>query len=109
MDLQEIEWLISQIPMRSYNIVDGDLDTPFLLGKRYKNNSLSDDVEFIRARRIINLLIRVLNRHPEQLDVFEISGSNLEHFVGTMKQNYEDDEDVTRLLAIPNIRNITHS
>jgi hypothetical protein len=109
MDLKEIEWLISKIPLRSYNIVDGDLDTPFLMGKRYKSNSISNDVEFIRSRRIINLLTRILNNHPEQLDEFEISESNLEHFIGTLKQNYETDVDVERLLAIPNIRNMTHS
>jgi len=106
MHLEEIEWLISQIPLRSYVIVEGDLDTPFVVEKSYKNNLPTDPLEFIRARRIVNLLRRILEAHPEQLDKFEYSESNLEHFIGTIQQNYENDEDVRELLEIPSIQNV---
>ena len=105
MDLEEIEWLISQIPLRSYAIVNGDLDTPFLIEKSYKNNLPIDPAEFIRGRRVVNLLKKILNRHPEQLDKFEYSESNLEHFIGTIQQNYENDEDVRELLEFQSLQN----
>jgi len=105
MDLEYVDWLISQIPMRSYRIIDGDLDTPFLITKSYKSNSRPDPAEFIRGRRVVNLLKKILNRHPEQLDKFEYSESNLEHFIGTIQQNYENDEDVRELLEFQSLQN----
>ena len=76
-----------------------------MLEKSYKTNLIPDQPEYVRPRRIVNLLRRILEAHPEQLDNFEYPESNLEHFIGTMQRNYAHDEDVRELLEFQSLQN----
>ena len=109
MQLKEIEWFISSIPLGSYKLLHGDLDTPFLIKRNYHTNLPSDLAEFIRPRRIVNSLRRILSAHPEQLDDYEDSETNIGHFIGMLRENYQNDEDVRRLLEIPVLQNYSLS
>ena len=85
--------LISCIPLRSYKIKNGDLDSKYL-PPRFSNN------EYTSARLAMRKLKRLINKPKELLNLDYHPRVTLEHFMGTVK-HYENDEDVRSLLENP--------
>lgn len=96
--LIEIIQLISCIPLRSYKIQDGDLDSRYL-PPRFSNN------EYTSARLAMRKLKRLINKPKELLNLDYHPRVTLEHFMGTVKY-YENDEDVRNLLENPILNNL---
>lgn len=105
--LQSIMMLIRQIPLRNNKITDGDLDDKFLLKSGYPFTSIRFQLDLtITARQIVIWLENLLENEPESLENLDIfDESNLRHFVETMRDNYEEDNDVIELLENPILRN----
>lgn len=108
--LQRIMMLIRQIPLRNNKIVDGDLDDKFLLTSGYSFSSRRFGFDLtITARQIVIWLGNLLQNEPESLENLDIfDESNLRHFVETMRDNYEEDNDVIELLENPILKNWIH-
>ena len=93
--MQEITNLISCIPLISYKIKDGDLDTRYL-PPRFSNHDYTS----------VRLVMRLLLDEPNELnDLDYFTRSSLEHFMGTVK-HYKNDEDVRKLLENPILNNL---
>jgi len=99
--------LIRQIPLRNNKIVDGDLDDKFLLTSDYPFTSIRFQLDLtITARLIVVWLGNLLENEPESLENLDIfDKSNLRHFVETMRDNYQEDNDVMELLENPILKN----
>ena len=94
----EIVQLISCIPLRSYRIIDGNLDTCYD-GPRFSNH------EYTSARLAMRKLKRLINKSKVLLNLDYHARVTLEHFMGTVK-HYENDEDVRLLLTNPILRQL---
>lgn len=98
--LPDIMMLIRQFPLRSYRIQDWDLDTRFPLTFGYPFTSRRwNFMLYINARQIVIWLKSILEQETNELLELSIEDqSNLEHFIGTMRNNFETDIDVRKLL-----------
>ncbi len=105
--LPDIIMLIHQIPLGSNVIKEGNLDTRFLLMHGYPFTSKRwNFILTITARQIVIWLKDLLEIEPnsiQELDIFD--QSNFDHFIQTMRENYETDNDVRELLENPILEN----
>ena len=97
--LRNIIGMISCLPLVSYRIRDGDLDTLYSAPplRRYS---------FVSARIIVRLFTDLLRNNPDELrDLDYHTKSSLEHFIGTI-QTFEEDRDVQELLEMLKSENL---
>jgi len=98
--LPDIIMLIRQIPLRNSRIDGGDLNTRFLLRLGYPFTSRRFRFEFtINALQIVIWLKDILEIEPksiQELNTFD--RESFDHFIETMRENYETDNDVKELL-----------
>jgi hypothetical protein len=108
--LPDITMLIQQIPLVSNEIKGGDLDTRFKLRFGYPFTSKRWHFNLaINARQIVIWLKDILEIEPNSIQEINISDqSNFEHFIDTMRENYETDNDVRELLENPILGNRTN-
>ena len=105
--LPDIIMLIRQIPLRNNKIDDGSLNTRFFVRLGYPFASRRFQFELtITALQIVIWLKDVLEIEPnsiQELDTFD--HANFDHFIQTMRENYETDNDVRELLENPILEN----
>jgi len=105
--LPDMIMLIRQIPLRNNRIDGGDLNTRFGLRLGYPFTSKRFRFELsITALQIVIWLKDVLEIEPnsiQELDIFD--QSKFDHFIETMRGNYEADTDVRGLLKNPIFQN----
>ena len=90
---------ISLIPLISYKIIGGDLDT-FYSVPRFRM------YDRINTRIIVLLLTDLARSQPDELrDLDYHANSSLEHFIGTIK-TFENDRDVQELLEMLKSENL---
>src|SRR3990172_3172576 len=98
--VEDIIFWISCIPLVSYKIKHGNLDTLYL-PHRLRRYPL------ISAQIIMRLLADLLRNNPDELrDLDYHAKSSLEHFIGTI-ETFENDRDVQELLEMLNSENLS--
>lgn len=96
--LKKIIELISWIPLISYKIKDGDLDTRYSTPESCRPYTIT-------VRRIMKRLKQLSDKSNELNNLDYFSKCSLEHCMGTVK-HYENDEDVRSLLENPILNNL---
>ncbi len=106
--LPDIIMLIRQIPLRNNKIDDGSLNTRFLIKIGYPYTSYRRFLNYtITAKQIVIWLKDLLEIEPnsiQEIDIFD--QSIFDHFIQTMRENYETDNDVRELLENPILENL---